>query len=125
MEIAFFAKKNDAFDSALLAALPNQYVPYDGTDLWIDGSDSVHLISQHNQEINLIKKDLFQWLSVDAHFVVKTINNQAFGVQTPKTKNITRRSIELFLVKRHWDRKRIRKVFMEIQGFVMQMSEID
>jgi hypothetical protein len=124
-ETCFFKKNNDAFDSALLAANENSYIPYDGMDICQEGSTSLRLESVHNQERQLIKKDLFKILSPDAHYVTEAIIDELPELVTPKTGNITRRSISLFLRKKHWDKKRIKKTFVEIQGFVLQMADID
>jgi len=123
MEICFFKRPNDSFDSALFAIDPTRYIPYDGIDLSKTGKKSFLLISNDNQEKTLIKKDLFRCLSPDAHFVVEAVDGELSELTTPKTGNITKRSIELFLSKRHWHKKRIKDVFIEIQGFILQISE--
>lgn len=124
-ETCFFKKNNDAFDSALIAANENAYIPYDGMDICQEGETALRLESVYNQERQLIKKDLFRILSSDAHYVTEAIINELPALATPKTGNITKRSISLFLRKKHWDKKRIKKTLVEIQGFVLQMSDID
>lgn len=124
-ETCFYKKNNDAFDSALIAANASSYVPYDGMDICQEGETTLRLESVHNQERQLIKKDLFNFLSSDAHYVAEAIIDELPELVTPKTGNITRRSISLFLRAKHWDKKRIKKTFVEIQGFVLQMSDID
>lgn len=125
IETFFYKKNNDAFDSALIAANANSYVPYDGMDICQEGETTLRLESVYNQERQLIKKDLFRILSSDAHYVTEAIIDELPALATPKTGNITRRSISLFLRKKHWDKKRIKKTLVEIQGFVLQMSDID
>lgn len=121
METCFFAKKNDAFDSALLGMQEFNYVSYDGMDLLQEGQANIRLAAEYNQEEALIKKDLFLSLSPDAHFVIEAINEGK--CLTPKTGNITKRSVELFLTKLWRNEARSKKALMEIQNFVFQISE--
>ena len=122
-EICFYEKKESAFDSALFAMSENQYIPYDGMDLFEEGSKAFHLASHHNQERALIKKDLVESLSKDAYFLIEAINDESDDLKTPKTGNITTRSIKQFLIRSHWANKRINKVLEEVQGFVLQLSK--
>lgn len=121
METCFFAKKNDAFDSALLGMQEFNYVSYDGMDILQEGQANIRLASEYNQETGLIKKDLFRHLSPDAHFVIDAINEGK--CLTPKTGNITKRSIELFLSKLWQNETRSKMALIEVQNFVFQISE--
>lgn len=123
MEVAFFQKKNDAFDSALIAASAHNYVPYDGMDIFLqDNQEGLRLCSEDNQEDWLIKKDLLSTLSADAHFVVDLICHDI--PLTPKTSNVTRRSVEVYLKEYHWSVKRIKSTLVEIQKFVFQLQSL-
>lgn len=122
MEITFFQKKNDAFDSALMASVAHNYIVYDGMDLVQEGQENIRLCNEENQETMLIKKDLLSTLSSDAHFVVDLICQEA--PITPKTSRVTRRSVEVFLRRYHWNKKRIKTTLVEIQNFVFQLQTI-
>ena len=122
MEVAFFQKKNDAFDSALIAASVHNYIPYDGMDIIHEDQENIKLCHENNQEVLLMKKDLLSSLSSDAHFVVELICNDI--PITPKTSQVTRRSVEVFLKKYHWNKKRIKTTLVEIQNFVFQLQTI-
>jgi hypothetical protein len=123
-EFRLFERKNDAFDCALLAANEYSYLPYDGMDIYAEGSNCVKLFSDNNAESSLIKKDLLNSLSPDAHFIIDAIKNELPALATPKTGNITKSSIERFLMKKHWSKRKIHKSFIEIQGFVMEISSL-
>lgn len=120
-ELQFYTRPNDAFDSALFAMTEHCYLSYDGMDFHTEGSPKIILESFSNQEAALIRKDLVSKLSSDALFVVNAIQDEASEIQTPKTGNITARSIKQFLEKNHWGKTRIKKTFKEIQGFVLQL----
>ena len=128
----FFQRRNDAFDCALMASQENNYLPYDGMDLYADPSHQknlkgafswktpILLSEAPSPESKLIKKDLTKALSPDAKFILNAIRNEE-EVLTPATENITLRSIRKFLEKHHWNTRRVQRAFKEMQMFTNEL----
>jgi len=116
--------KEDDLVSAILAFPQENYISYLGIDLAFqeqDGIKEIRLESDVNIEKDLIKKDLTEKLGMDCQFILNMIIDNPEKLETPKTGNITMRSITLFLNKQKWNRIRTNKAFKEIKNYVKNL----
>lgn len=120
-ETRLFQRNNDAFDSALIAAC-GDYISYSEADQSIG---TICLEGAYDQEKDLMKKDLVEKLSKDAYYITTMIMQECPDLFTPKINHITKSSVQRFLRKNHWHPNRITKAFIEVQGFVKSMKEIE
>lgn len=116
--------KEDDLVSAILVFPQENYISYLGIDLPFnkeEGMEEIRLESDVNIEKELIKKDLKENLNTDCQFILGIIIDSPERLETPKTGNITIRSITLFLNKQKWNRIRINKAFKEIKNYVKNL----
>jgi hypothetical protein len=116
--------KEDDLISAVLVFPQENYISYLGIDLPFnkeEGTEEIRLESDVNIEKELIKKDLKENLNTDCQFILGIIINSPERLETPKTGNITIRSITLFLNKNKWNRIRINRAFKEIKNYVKNL----
>ena len=107
---------------AMNAARPENYISYSGIDMFDeDSKHNFSLTSNTNIEESMIKKDLIDNMSQDALFLLETIINSPELVATPKTKNVTKKSIIIFLEDQKWHPKRIKKAFGEIKNYLKNL----
>jgi hypothetical protein len=123
-EMVFFEKGNDIFDNAFFAIQANNYIPYSGIDLFEENiinvpSPSVMLESTLPSPEDLtIQNDIISRLSNDAKFILHVLFNPPNQLRCPKSQNITKRSLKMFLIKQKWNPLKINKVFMEMKNYV-------
>jgi hypothetical protein len=116
--------KEDDLVSAVIAFPQENYISYLGIDLAFheeEGIKEIKLESDVNIEKELIKKDLKENLNTDCQFILGIIIESPEKLETPRTGNITIRSITLFLNKQKWNRIRINKAFKEIKNYVKNL----
>ena len=116
--------KEDDLVSAVLAFPQENYISYLGIDLAFqeqDGIKEIRLESDVYIEKELIKKDLKENLNIDCQFILNMIIDNPEKLETPRTGNITMRSITLFLNKQKWNRIRTNKAFKEIKNYVKNL----
>jgi hypothetical protein len=121
-EMVFFEKGNDVFDNAFFAIQANNYIPYSGIDLPkedIADSSSIMLESTLlSPEDLIIQNDIISRLSNDAKFILHILFNPPNQLRCPKSQNITKRSLKMFLVKQKWNPLKINKAFIEMKNYV-------
>jgi len=123
-EMVFFENPTDKFDAALFAMNPLNYVSYSGIDMFEDNiidSTVVLASSLPNPEQITIKNDIIFKLSIDAKFILKILFDPPNSLRCPKSKNITKRSLKIYLIKQKWNPLKINKAFIEMKNYVKNL----
>lgn len=123
------------FLNAMNIANASSYVTFDfleGQEDRLPDSEYVQLITNQskNPEKEMMKKEEYQNLSDEAKHIISLIINapsEILEMMTPKTKNLTIRSVSLFISKVFFNRKvpekKTQKVIKEIESFVRNNFE--
>jgi hypothetical protein len=124
-EMVFFKDSTDPLDCAFFAINPANYISYSGIDFLQNNNivdDSIILESPIlNPEQTLIQNDIISKLSNDAKFILNILFNPPDQLRCPKSKNITKRSLKIFLTKQKWNPLKINKVFIEMKNYVKNL----
>jgi hypothetical protein len=113
--------KDDLY-CAFVASRIDNYISYSGIDIFDNNSkDNINIASNTDIESSIIQKDLINNLSLDSKFILKTIFESPKYIETPKNGNITKRSLNLFLIKKKWNPKRINRAFSEIKIYLKNL----
>lgn len=116
----------DGMEWSLLAATfvaPHEnYVSYDTSEPYFEGNEkNLVLHSMNNPEQSVINKSILETLSDEAMGMLKIIISGSDSMFTPKTKNLTPRSLHIFLCKSGYSERKIKKLMAEIKKVLLMI----